>query len=82
MLFTIFLFYLELTREASEDLLSNKVVAIIVDNQLVDQVNEGTEASIILEKTPFYAESGGQSGDKGFIYLGVSYILREGNGVA
>ena len=46
-----------------------QILALLQDGNLVDKVSEGDEVMVVLNQTPFYAESGGQIADNGFISL-------------
>ncbi len=59
---------------ADENAKEATVVAIWQDGALVDSVNDGAEAGIILSATPFYAEGGGQVGDVGTLDGEFSHI--------
>ena len=66
---TEFLGYTELSSLA-------EVKVILVDGEVVESAEAGTEVQVVLNKTPFYAESGGQLGDKGYLNSGESLLVR------
>jgi alanyl-tRNA synthetase len=58
---TRFLGYSELRANA-------RVIGLLVDKQPVEEVPAGAKAEVVFDQTPFYAESGGQVGDRGALY--------------
>jgi len=56
-----------------------RIDAIIIDGKMVDSVDDGADAEIIVNQTPFYGESGGQMGDSGIMFTadGVEFRVRD-----
>ena len=59
----------------SELSISAKVIALLVDGKSTDQAEAGTSVQVALDQTSFYAESGGQVGDRGYL-LGENVVVR------
>jgi alanyl-tRNA synthetase len=49
---------------------TGKILALYHESKFVDELKAGEKGSIVLDRTPFYAESGGQVGDQGMLRMG------------
>ena len=55
-----------------------RVVALYKDGAAVEHLGEGEQGVVVLDRTPFYAESGGQIGDMGYLEAGdVRFDVRD-----
>ncbi len=68
---TLFTGYNDIDGEAN-------IVELIHDNQFTDTLTDGQEGVVVLDQTPFYAESGGQAGDSGVLKVaGGEFIVSD-----
>jgi alanyl-tRNA synthetase len=51
---------------------TGKIIALLKDGTGVDRLSEGEDGVVVLDRSPFYAESGGQAGDTGYLTTGYS----------
>jgi alanyl-tRNA synthetase len=77
---SVFTGYDQLTNQA-------KIVELFANGQVVNQLSDADEGIIVLDKSPFYAESGGQAGDTGILKTANgSFVVRDtiklGNAIA
>ncbi|GKV34767.1 hypothetical protein SLEP1_g43112 [Rubroshorea leprosula] len=72
LLYDTYGFPVEITTEVAQErgvTIDRKVVeSLLVKGKPVIHVSEGSDLEVLLDRTPFYAESGGQIGDHGFLY--------------
>ncbi|MEM0981468.1 MAG: alanine--tRNA ligase [Cyanobacteria bacterium P01_H01_bin.58] len=59
----------------TEPVSTSSVEAILLDGLSTDTVEAGVDVQIVLNQTPFYAESGGQIGDRGYL-SGADFVIR------
>ena len=57
-----------------------EIVALVKDGARVETLNEGERGIVIVNQTPFYGESGGQIGDRGWLIAGQEHrVQRRGH---